>query len=179
MAPCGGFAGSVGRGDSLIVFVPGVSGDGAWYGGLKRGIVETRNGVRVESFNWGAPLPLFSLNFNNQSIHEDAERKLAVRSTLRLHSTDPDRRIDIVAHSAGCGVTLGALAQINSNDAVGDIILLAPSVSPAYDLAPAVSNMRELARVSQRSRHVVSRVADEQVWHLRQRQDQGRGESRV
>jgi len=140
-AVCAGCAGSAGRGNHLIVFVAGVGGDGAWYGGLKRGIVESRSDGRIESFNWGAPLPLFALNFNSRSIHQDAERKLAARIDA-LYAKNSDAPIDIVAHSAGCGVTLGALALINSDGAIGDVILLAPSVSPGYDLAPALSRIR-------------------------------------
>src|SRR5687768_6369690 len=83
----------------VIVFVPGVSGDGPWYGGLKRGLGD----VRIETHAWGAPLPLFAMNFSNARIHDAAERKLADR-LRRIVKRQPEVRVDLVAHSAGCGV---------------------------------------------------------------------------
>ena len=115
----------------VVVFVPGVSGDGPWYGGLKRGL----GGARVETHSWGAPLPLFALNFSNRGIHAMAERKLAERLNRF------EGRVDIVAHSAGCGVALGALRRLDGPTRVGNVVLLAPSVSPGYDLAPSIASM--------------------------------------
>ena len=125
----------------VVVFVPGVSGDGPWYGGLKRGLGD----VRIETHAWGAPLPLFAMNFSNRGIHRSAEEKLA-RRLLKLVERHRPERIDVVAHSAGCGVALGALRRLDEPIA-HTVVLLAPSVSPTYDLAPA------LARV-QRGLHV-------------------------
>jgi pimeloyl-ACP methyl ester carboxylesterase len=122
--------------DRVIVFVPGVSGDGPWYGGLKRGLGD----VPVETHAWGAPLPLFALNFSNRGIHDEAEAKLAQR-LQRLVQAQPLARIDIVAHSAGCGVALGALGRLDRR-IVDSLVLLAPSVSPTYDLAPSLAHVQ-------------------------------------
>ena len=126
--------------DRVIVFVPGVSGDGPWYGGLKRGLGD----VRIETHAWGAPLPLFAMNFSNRGIHESAEAKLAER--LQRLARQRAGRIDIVAHSAGCGVALGALRRVNE-PVVDSVVLLAPSVSPTYDLAPSLARVRSAVHV--------------------------------
>src|SRR5688572_11402089 len=107
----------------VVVFVPGVGGDGPWYGGLKRGL----GNVQVQTHSWGAPLPLFALNFSNQEIHNAAEKKLAER-LRRIARQQPDARIDVVAHSAGCGVALGALRRFDG-PIPRTVVLLAPSVS--------------------------------------------------
>jgi alpha-beta hydrolase superfamily lysophospholipase len=52
----------------------------------------------------------------------------------------PTARIDIIAHSAGSGVTLGALPRLQPEQ-VDTVILLAASVSPTYDLAPAMARI--------------------------------------
>jgi pimeloyl-ACP methyl ester carboxylesterase len=95
--------------------------------------------VQIETHGWGAPLPLFAMNFSNRGIHRTAEAKLAARLEKLVEQHRPDR-IDIVAHSAGCGVALGALRRIDE-PIVHTVVLLAPSVSPAYDLAPALSRV--------------------------------------
>ncbi len=139
---CAGCACEAPAGSDVILLVSGVSGDGFWYSGAARALAETRPGVHVERVAWGAPLPLFFLNFNSRSIHDDAERDLAAR-IRRIHERDPDARIDIVAHSAGCGVALGALEELDEVTRINRLILLAPSVSPAYDLAAAAVRARD------------------------------------
>jgi len=120
----------------VVVFVPGVSGDGPWYAGLKRGLGD----VRIETHSWGAPLPLFAMNFSNRRIHDEAEAKLARRLRKLVQDHRP-ARVDIVAHSAGCGVALGALRQID-RPIVTSVVLLAPSVSPTYDLARSLAHVQ-------------------------------------
>jgi pimeloyl-ACP methyl ester carboxylesterase len=121
----------------VVVFVPGVGGDGPWYGGLKRGLGD----VRIETHSWGAPLPLFAMNFSNQGIHKSAEQKLATR-LRRIAEQQTAARVDLVAHSAGCGVALGALRRLDEVGPVENVVLLAPSVSPKYELAPSLARMR-------------------------------------
>lgn len=116
----------------VLFFVPGAAGDGGHYDGLVRGL--RAGGVRthVEVVNWGAPGPLFGLNFQDDKIHRAAEEKLAaaLRTWRAAHTAG---RIDVIAHSAGCGVVLGALALDGAPD-VGTVVLLNPSVSPTYPL---------------------------------------------
>jgi pimeloyl-ACP methyl ester carboxylesterase len=121
-----------------IVFVPGVAGDGPWYDNLRRGLVDAGLPDRPESFAWGAPGPLFAMNFNTKSIHHAAERKLAERLGA-LSSANAD--LTLLGHSAGCGVILGALARLPESVRVRDVVLLHPSVSPGYDLTPALARV--------------------------------------
>jgi hypothetical protein len=141
---CGCAHSSLGPPDAprVVMFIPGVAGDGPWYAELKRALLGAnshQNGaesIRVETFNWGAPLPLFVLNFNSRRIHVSAEIELARRIT------EMRTNLSIVAHSAGCGVALGAIARLDAADRVDHLILLAPSVSPGYDLAAAMRRLR-------------------------------------
>src|SRR5262249_54829266 len=65
-----------------------------------------------------------------------AERVLAYRRHY------PCLRIYLIGHSAGCAVVLAAADRLPP-DSVDRIVLLAPSVSPAYHLRPAVAASRE------------------------------------
>lgn len=119
--------------DHVTIFIPGVAGDGGWYDGAVRAL--SRGGQEpVEILRWGAPAPLFMANFSSESIHNAAEAKLAARLNALA-----GKRIQLVGHSAGCGVVLGALPR--SNVHVLNVVLLAPSVSPTYDLRPAVAHV--------------------------------------
>jgi pimeloyl-ACP methyl ester carboxylesterase len=136
---CAGAARDVNGTSHVIVFVPGVSGDGPWYGGLKRELRRSDPGAFVQVHAWGAPLPLFMLNFSNRAIHYSAERRLA-RRVHQLRARYPLATIDVVAHSAGCGVALGGLARLEAPQ-VRTVVLIAPSVSPKYDLSPALARI--------------------------------------
>jgi pimeloyl-ACP methyl ester carboxylesterase len=118
----------------VIFIVPGVNGE---IGGMMAGLSQ---GPRsVQSVSWGMPPPLFFMNFSDKPIHDAAEKKLA-QTIAQWRQMHPDGQIDLVGHSAGCGVILGALPLIGEVR-VGDVVLLAPSVSPTYDLHPALEKI--------------------------------------
>src|SRR5207245_886962 len=58
------------------------------------------------------------------------------------HQAHPTQAIYLVAHSAGTGVALTALAAVPPGS-VNRVILLAPSVSTDYDLRPALRGTRD------------------------------------
>ncbi|HEX8324258.1 MAG TPA: hypothetical protein VF595_10120 [Tepidisphaeraceae bacterium] len=117
-----------------VLFVPGVFGDGPWYDGLRKAISE--DATLVRTVTWGLPKALFAVNFSNKGVHDDAETKLA---GVIDATTGP---LDLVGHSAGCGVILGAIAK--AKRPAGRIVLIAPSVSPGYDLTSALSRTDRL-----------------------------------
>jgi hypothetical protein len=124
--------------DQRIVFLlPGVAG--GKYATLAQAIEESSE-CEVRTVSWGAPFPLFMLNFSNREIHESAERKLVAAMT-EYRQAHPSAQIDLIGHSAGCGVILGAMQLLPGPTRVHSIILLAPSVSPTFDLQPTLCRM--------------------------------------
>jgi len=124
--------------DGAILFVAGALGDGPCYSGLRGGLASERR--PTFTVGWGAPWPLGVFNLQNRWIHESAERRLA--KLLRgLLEHEPPPRLVLVGHSAGCGVILGALRRIPDQRRVQTVVLLSPSVSPHYDLAPALARV--------------------------------------
>lgn len=121
--------------DRRVIFVPGVAGDGGWYDSVYSTFRE--KGITLQPWSWGAPKFFFLANFSDQRIHDQAEEQLA-RYLEQLPSGV--NRIDLIGHSAGCGVILGAVAR--STRRVDTLILLAPSVSPGYDLKLALNNVK-------------------------------------
>jgi pimeloyl-ACP methyl ester carboxylesterase len=124
----------------VVFLVPGAGGYGKHYDRLVRGMRAGGVEERIEVLHWGVRGPLFFLNFQDVGIHQRAETKLAA-ALADWRERHPDGRVSVVAHSAGCGVTLGALALPEAAE-VDAVVLLNPSVSPEYDLAPALSKIR-------------------------------------
>lgn len=124
-------------GGSDIVFIaPGVGGNEG-YDGLMNALSE--RGWASQVVGWGAPPPMFFLNFSDKGIHDQAERDFAQR-IQQWHTDHPQSRIAVIGHSAGCGVALGGVSQLHDFQ-VETLILLAPSVSPGYDLKPALAHL--------------------------------------
>ena len=138
-----GCAGSTGmpEGPDCIFFAPGVAGDGPWYAALRRGLRDGGVTDAPHTVSWGLPPPLTTFNFQTPSIHNGAEEKLA-RLIASFRQQHPGGRLRLLSHSAGGGVVLGALAKLDSSVEVDQVILLNPSVSPQYDLAPAAAHVR-------------------------------------
>jgi pimeloyl-ACP methyl ester carboxylesterase len=123
----------------VLFFVPGAAGDGGHYDGLVRGLRAGGLGEHMEVVTWGAPGPLFVLNFQDDKIHRAAEEKLA-EALKAWRASHAGGRIDVIAHSAGCGVVLGALRGDGVPE-VRTVVLLNPSVSPAYPLEPSLRHV--------------------------------------
>jgi pimeloyl-ACP methyl ester carboxylesterase len=79
------------------------------------------------------------MNFSDAGIHDGAEQKLA-QTIMDWRRDHPTGRIDLIGHSAGAGVVLGALPRVKDVH-VHTVVLLAPSVAPTYDLNPALAHV--------------------------------------
>ncbi|MDP9174208.1 MAG: alpha/beta hydrolase [Planctomycetota bacterium] len=123
--------------DTVIV-VPGIGGDGPEYGGVGKALRDAGSNDCLQVFEWGLHMPLFFITISDRGLHERTEKRLAELVT-RWHADHPHARIVLIAHSAGAGVVLGMLPRLDPAIAsIGSVILLAPALSPQYDLAPAL-----------------------------------------
>jgi hypothetical protein len=123
----------------ILILVPGVAGN-IGYDHLLSGLASAGVDRQVQIDSWGAPTILFFLNFQTTSIHHAAEVALAQRIE-QLNRDHPGTQIDLIGHSAGCGVILGALPQLPPQLQVRTVLLLAPSVSPTFDLTPSLTRV--------------------------------------
>jgi len=127
--------------EDVLFIVHGAGGAGSTYNGLINALSggDQAPPRAISLFRWGAPSFLFALNFSDRRIHEKAESALA-REMVAWRAAHPEGRIMLVGHSAGGGVVLGALARLKEVR-VDRVILLHPSVSPGYDISPALDRV--------------------------------------
>ena len=74
--------------------------------------------------------------------HAKAQGERLAAAIRERKAREPNRRVVLVAHSAGCGVALAA-GDALPPDGIDRTILLAPSVSTGYDLRPSLWAARE------------------------------------
>jgi len=139
-----------------IVFVCDGSGDFRTVStSLSQAIRETGLSLAVETVVWSHGYGRYIKDHVDHQNHLVMGRSLAER-VLCYRRYYPHLRIYLIGHSAGCAVVLAA-AEVLPPDTVDRIVLLAPSVSPQYDLRPALASAREGidAFVSERDRFIL------------------------
>jgi pimeloyl-ACP methyl ester carboxylesterase len=123
---------------NTVIVVPGIGGDDEDYAGACNALHDAGNQDCLRVYNWGATWVFCLVALWSDGLHHHWERNLAAQITQWRHD-HPQARIVIIGHSAGAGVVLGAIADLDKNVTnIGPVILLSPSLSPDYDFRPAL-----------------------------------------
>ncbi len=126
----------------LVVVLPGIEGPSVWNRDLILGLDEGGVPYAIERFEWTSNLPgafvvnLTDLERNRHVAGILAERILAYRA---LH---PGRPVHLVGHSGGAGIAVLSLEALPPGRQIDMAILLAPALSPDYDLTAALLRCR-------------------------------------
>ncbi|QEL19664.1 alpha/beta fold hydrolase [Limnoglobus roseus] len=125
-----------------IVYV--VDGAGDYRGcstALTKAMFAEGNPVELSAVSWSHGYR--KLLLDQVDVVHARRQGIKLAETIREEkSRESDRRIVVVAHSAGAAVALAAAEQLDSSS-IDRLILLAPSVSNGYDLRPAMAACRE------------------------------------
>jgi pimeloyl-ACP methyl ester carboxylesterase len=128
---------------AVLVHLPGVAGPMAIDATLVSGLIDGGVADEAETFDWNAGRRGFpALNGYDENRREAG--RLAARLT-ELFRADPRRRITVSGHSGGTAVAVWALEQLPADVRIDRLVLLASALSPAYDLSPALTHVREEA----------------------------------
>jgi hypothetical protein len=124
----------------LLLHLPGISGylgcDRRLIAGLKQGGVAGK----IQVYDWTDHDPgLHALHAYDRNRAE-AQR---VADMIVAHlKVDPASPIYLTAHSGGCGIAVWALEKLPADAQVDTVLLLAPALSPGYDLSGALRHVR-------------------------------------
>jgi pimeloyl-ACP methyl ester carboxylesterase len=132
----------VARGPWLL-HLPGIGGylgcDRRLLSGLRQGGVE----AQFQVYDWTEHDPglnaLHAYNRNRDEAHKIAD---LIQARFTADSTSP---IYLTAHSGGCGLAVWALEKLPADVKVDTVLLLAPALSPGYDLSAALRHVRNHA----------------------------------
>jgi pimeloyl-ACP methyl ester carboxylesterase len=126
---------------AAVVFVANGAGDSRSLSqNLVQVVQETSAPLQVETVHWSLGPRRVVADQVDHNNHLSRGRELALQAD-RYRRSYPDRRIYFTGHSAGCAVVLAA-AEALPADSVDGIILLAPAVSPKYNLRSALRATR-------------------------------------
>jgi pimeloyl-ACP methyl ester carboxylesterase len=106
---------------------------------LSEAIRETKAPLCMDTFVWSHGYGRYVLDHVDHCNQLREGRRLAER-VVAYRWACPRRPIYLIGHSAGCAVVLAALEALPPGY-VDRAVLLAPSVSPDYDLRPALRSV--------------------------------------
>jgi pimeloyl-ACP methyl ester carboxylesterase len=95
---------------------------------------------QVEVVSWGHGFGRWHADLTNAANRDRRAREIA-DAVLQFRNEHPSAPVYLVGKSGGTGLVVMALEHLPEN-AVEAIVLLAPALSPTYDLAPALSAVR-------------------------------------
>jgi hypothetical protein len=132
------------RGDSSprgLVMVIGGIGSLDWCGIALRRLLKNRQPpYAIQIFLWGLGFGRWHADLTN-IINRDAKARLIAESIRVYKASQPECPVFVVAKSGGAGVAIKALELLDEG-AAERVVLLAPALSPSYDLTAALRAVR-------------------------------------
>ena len=124
----------------LTLVLGGIEGKSKYNADMVRGVLRSGYRGSVVRFDWNDGLPFWRslVNLMSRRHHERQAGRLA-EDICRYHQEYPGRPLCLVAQSGGCWIVARALQRLPQGVKVAAAVLLAPSISPAYDIRKAAA----------------------------------------
>lgn len=133
-------AADAGRAGRLLVHIPGIGGERWWDDRFVEALRQGGLDAETVVCNWtGGAEPVKVLRAGERNRQRASE---IARLIVERHRADPARRLYITAHSGGTAVAVWALEELPEDVMVEAVVLMAPALSPGYDLSRALRRVR-------------------------------------
>lgn len=130
------------RQHGIVLVLPGIEGRSVWNRNIALGLDEGGVASAIEIHDWTTGVPgNFVYNLANLERNRRAARDLA-RRIFEYVRRYPGRPVHLVGHSGGGGIAVLALEALPPGRQIEQAILLAPALSPDYDLSIALRRTR-------------------------------------
>jgi pimeloyl-ACP methyl ester carboxylesterase len=124
-----------------LIHLPGIAGERNIDRGLITGLGAGGIKAEFEIYDWtGDQKGLGALQ--NEDRHTEEAKNVAERLTRRFRN-NPQLPIYLTAHSAGTGIAVWALEQLPDDVKIESLVMLAPALSPQYDLSRALKHVKK------------------------------------
>ena len=127
------------KADVWLLHLPGIAGTSRIDRSLIQGMRDAGYDGPAEIYDWTGDNPGIPALLNRKGNEREAQ-KIADRIADRARA-HPGGRILLTGHSAGTGLAAFALEKLPADVKVDTLLLLAPALSPTYDLSKALSRV--------------------------------------
>ena len=128
-----------------LLHLPGIGGERSIDRRMTAGLREGGWEGKITIYDWTEHDPGLSALVSHERNLGEA-KKVAKQIEERL-TGDPKLRITLTAHSGGTGIAAWALERLPEGMQIQTLVLLAPALSPQYDLSKALRHVRGNAYV--------------------------------
>lgn len=124
-----------------VIVLPGIEGYSRWNRGIIRGLVEAGVpfGMEIHDWTYGRWLSPYTLRARRR--HREQSTQIADK-VLSLKSQWPHAPVWLIGHSGGGAMSILTLERLVGRTHCEGAVLLAPALSPGYDLSLARSATR-------------------------------------
>jgi hypothetical protein len=130
------------RNEGLVLVADGVGGFDLCGKALARAVKASGLPYTTVSVRWWHGVGRWYADLSDAANHDAHAEKLA-ETVRRSRDENPRRPIFLVGKSGGCAVVVKALEKLSGSGAtVEKAVLLAPALSPGYDLTRAIGSVR-------------------------------------
>lgn len=127
-----------------IVILPGVEGRSWMNADIAKGLAEGGVPSAIEVHNWTLGPSFVSAVVNLRATgHNRREAYRIAQKIMSYQRQYPGRPVHLIGHSGGGGIAVFVLEALPAGHEITSTILLAPAVSPDYDLRKALSRTRQ------------------------------------
>jgi hypothetical protein len=128
------------RSRGLVLVADGVGGLDLCGTGLRYAAVADRLPSAIEVIPWGHGVGRWFADLSDVA-NRDRQATRVAEAVRRFQAEQPEDPVFLVGKSGGSGVVVKALEQLDG-DSVERVVLLAPALSPGYDLTRALRAVR-------------------------------------
>ncbi len=126
----------------LVIILPGIEGRSIWNANIGQGLAQGGVPSAMEIYDWTlAWSATWLVNLADESRNREHAAEIA-RRIVSYQKRYPGRPVHLVGHSGGGGVAVFALEALPMENAITSALLLAPALSPEYDLRKALRRTR-------------------------------------
>lgn len=128
------------EGKEYLLHLPGIGGEMRIDGRFVQGVRDGGFTGAITIYDWTRGQPGMPALLAYDANHEEAKtvaKKIADRLKI-----EPDARVTVTAHSGGAGIAVWAMEALPADCEIENLVLIAPALSPFYDLSAAMKHVR-------------------------------------
>jgi hypothetical protein len=125
----------------LVIVLPGIEGASMFNSDISRGLYDGGVDYAIEVNDWTSRYAGPIINERNEGRNRRKAREIA-QHILAYQITYPGRPVFVVGQSGGAAIAAWTAEAMPAGHKIDGIVMLAPSLSPGYDLGAALANCR-------------------------------------